>query len=115
MRLSFGNELRATGLAGPDDPVEEVHRIEGPITITGYLRIGGRLAWIEHDRDQRLAEGDVDRALTAIRTVAGTDAWPSSRWSAATVPRCSTTWSASASWSTSCCPENRSTPTRARR
>ena len=75
MRLSFGNELRATGLAGPDDPVEEVHRIEGPITITGCLRIGGRLAWIEHDRDQRLAEGDVDRALTAIRTVAGTDAW----------------------------------------
>lgn len=75
MPLSFGHELRATGLAGRHDPVEEVHRIDGPITITGCLRIGDRLAWIEHDRDQRLAAAGVERALAAIRTVAGNDSW----------------------------------------
>lgn len=75
MPLSFGHELRATGLAGPHDPVQEVHRIDGPITITGCLRIGDRLAWIEHDRDQRLAASGVERALAAIRTVAGNDSW----------------------------------------
>jgi len=75
MELSFAPELIATGAAAPGDPIEELHRTDGPVTITGCVSVGGRLAWIEHDRDERLAAAGVERALEAIRAVLGTEPW----------------------------------------
>lgn len=75
MQLSFAPELVATGVAAADDPMEELHRTDGPVTITGCVRVGERLAWIEHDRDQRLAAAGVDRALDAVRAAIGAEPW----------------------------------------
>lgn len=75
MDLTFARELVATGAAAPSDTVEELHRTDGPVTITGCVRVGGRLAWIEHDLDQRLAAPGVSRTLDAIRTTVGAEPW----------------------------------------
>ncbi len=74
-QLSFAHDLLDTGVALADDSLEELHRTEGPVTITGCVRVGTRLAWIEHDRDQRLAAEGVGRALATMRTVTRAQQW----------------------------------------
>lgn len=74
MTLSLTAELLATGVASPEDKIEELHRTDGPIVITGCCRVSGRYTWLEHDRDGRLVTAPVARALAAIRAVAS-DPW----------------------------------------
>lgn len=74
MTLSLTAELLATGVASPEDKVEELHRTDGPMVITGCCRVSGRYTWLEHDRDGRLVTTPVERALAAIQAVAS-DPW----------------------------------------
>lgn len=75
MTLSLTAEMLATGVASPGDEVEELHRTDGPIVITGCCRVGGRYAWLEHDRDRRLAAASIERALASVRALARDRPW----------------------------------------